>query len=277
MARKAVTEVHAFVPTRNRIELLKKVLPKWAQHGEVSSLTLVVEKQEFGRHMRLAKEYDNVSVLRLPKSNQGVTYARKQIVEHAFTEGLKEIIVCDDDLYPHVDDDLWELILAVRSLPTIGVGAMMSFYGLTFGNDLLKTATEPLFMGSALGKRLFSLDVDAVMDIGNYDEKLHTFGGDNDIVRVAMRELEYTWYVHPLVRGVSIESRHTPGGIADFCEGDYHLRLQRTLECHERMFMRWGPRYINTPRLGGNFVCQWRKMLDDFVPDWEERKTWVKS
>lgn len=272
-----LTELVAFIPTRNRHELLTKVLPKWDQHREVSTLVIVVEKWEYGRTVQLVKQWPNVEVMRLPKSNQGVTYARKQIVDLAYKQGLDKIIVCDDDLYPHVEDDLWELTLPLGALPTVGVGAMMSFYGLAFGNDLLKTATEPLFLVNALGKRLFSLDVGAVIDIGNYDERLHTFGGDNEIVRVAMREKAYTWYVHPLVRGVSIESRHAPGGIADFCLGRPSVREQRTLECHELMFARWGPRYISTPRLGGRFACNWKNMLNDFVPNWEGRKNWQKS
>lgn len=270
-------EVVAFIPTRNRHELLQKVLPRWQEHSELTTVVLVVEKWEYGRTVQLAKQFERVDVMRLGKSNQGVTYARKAIVDQAYHMGLDKIIVCDDDLYPHVDDDLGELLKPLGALPTIGVGAMMSFYGLVFGNEFIKTATEPLLMTGALGKRLFSLDVGAVIDIGNYDERLHTFGGDNDIVRVAIKALKNTWYVHPLVRGVSIESRHAPGGINDFCKEDTYIRQQRTLYCHELMFNRWGPRYINTPRLGGRFVCNWKRMLDDFIPDWGTRKNWSKD
>jgi len=265
-----MTDTVVFIPTRNRIHCLDRVLPKW-QAQEVDQIFLVVEKWEVGKHKQIAAEYPNVDVLRLPKVNQGVTYSRDWITRIARGLGLQYIIMADDDLFPHPNSDVRRLF-EFDGLNTIGIGIMLSFYGLTFGNDTLRERDDPLLMPNSMGKRLFSLDIERAFAAGGYDPRLHTFGGDNEIVRDAMHKLQATWYVHAGVHGTSIGKRHEPGGLNHFHEEDGSSRLQGEKECHKIIFEKWGPKYISRPP--GRMICHWKKMLNDFVPDWSERLNW---
>lgn len=262
-----------FMPTRARGHLVEKVLPKWMAQPNVDQIFLVVEKWEYGKHRQIAKKFKHIDVLRLPRVNGGIAFARAEIVRQATLMGLDQIVMTDDDLYPKGDvSRLFEF----GNLNTIGIGIMLPFYGLTFGNNTIKERDDPLMMASAMGKRLFSLEISRLNAAGlNFDERLHTFGSDNDIVRDAMRDLAATWYVHAGVHGTSVESRHMPGGLNDLHSERAQLRLNAQVECHRIMFDKWGERYINLP--GGRFLCKWRNMLEDFVPNWRERITWAKK
>jgi hypothetical protein len=127
-----------------------------------------------------------------------------------------------------------------------------------------------------LGKRLFSLDVERVMSVGNFDARIHSGWGDDELVRQGIAECKYTWYVHGGVHGTSIAGRYTPGGLNDLHQESKEARARAQEECHQLIYKKWGTKYINTPKRGGSLICQWKKMFDDFVPDWKERITWAK-
>jgi hypothetical protein len=264
-----------FIPTRARAHCLVKTLPKWEQQRYVERVVLVVEKWELGKHKRLAKQYKNVEVMRLPNVNRGINFARHWIVEEADRLGLLKIIMSDDDLYPKPDSDVTQLF-EFYDLNTLGIGIMLPFYGLMFGNKTIKYADKPLMSKGGLGKRLFSLDVKRVLEVGNFDPKLWSGWGDDELVRQGIKDLGATWYIHPGVHGVSIAGRHTKGGLNDLNGENKTRRQQAEFSCHQYIYHKWGPEYINEPKLGGRLVCQWRKMFDDFVPNWRERVTWVK-
>jgi hypothetical protein len=264
-----------FIPTKRRLHCLEKVLPKW-QEQDVE-IHIVGEREDTPSHLELisGSPFKNVhSVLTLPKSNRGIAYARSWIVDLADSWGIARIIMADDDLYPHPDSDVNRLMEFDR-LRTLGIGAMLPFYGLTFGNNTIRERDDPLLMTNAMGKRLFSLDIARALKCGNFDSRLHTFGSDNEIVREGIARYGYTWYVHAGVQGVSIGGRHEQGGLNALHDEDEDRRAQAEFSCHRMMHERW-PEYINKPRMGGNLVCRWKKMLDEFCPDWKKRINWTK-
>lgn len=264
-----------FIPTRNRRELLEKVLPKW-QRQKVDEIILVCERWEYGRHMAVAKGLKKVSVERLPQSNRGINFARNYIVALADEWGYDKIIMADDDIYPRPESDVRRLF-EWDGLNTIGIGIMVPFYGLMFGNETMKNEDRPLMSKGALGKRLFSLDVKKVMKIGNFDVNLHSGWGDDELVRQGMADLAATWYIHAGVNGVSIAGRYTPGGLNDLHKEDQDSRIAGQLHSHKIIYKRWGPRYISAPKDGNRMMCRWQVFMDDYVPDWRKRIDWEKE
>lgn len=260
-----------FIPTRRRLHCLDKALPKW-QEQDVE-IFLVVEKEELSDHEELSRGYDKIKgILRLPQSNMGITYARNWILDLADEWGLKHLIMSDDDLYPRPTDDVNRLC-EIGDLPTIGMGAMLSFYGLLFGNETLKTRDDPLLCIGSMGKRLFSLDVQRAIKVGGYDSRLHSSNGDNEIIRDAIK-YGYTWYVHAGVNATSIAGRFTPGGINSLHGENEVRREMAAYECHKMIYEKWGDRYVSKPKGGKRIVTKWTKLLDDYCPNWESRKNW---
>lgn len=263
-----------FIPTRGRAELVERALSKW-QYQEVEQIILVVEKGEAGAYREVAKPYKNVNVIRLPASDMGINYSRNYIVKFADDLGCDRIIMSDDDIYPRPDSDVSRLY-EWNGLNTLGIGVMVPFYGLMFGNQTMKDEDRPLMSKNALGKRLFSLNVRRVLAIGNFDINLHSGWGDDELVRQGMKDLQATWYIHAGVNGVSIAGRYTKGGINGLHNEDQDSRQRGQEHSHRIIFARWGPRYISTPKPGGRLACQWKLLMNDYVPGWERRIDWKK-
>jgi len=265
-----------FIPTRGRAGMLHdKVLPKW-EYQNVEEIILVVERSEFHTYQQLSKPHNNVSVLKLPQQNRGINYSRNFIVTQAQQWGLAKIIQADDDIYPRPDSDVNRLCSEFDGLNTLGIGIMVPFYGLMFGNKTIKNENRPLMSKGALGKRLFSLDVQRVLAIGNFDPSLHSGWGDDELVRQGMASLQATWYVHSGVWGVSVAGRYSDGGLNALHSGSLEARRRGQEHSHKIIFARWGPRYCNTPAQGKKLVFRWKAFMDDYVPGWQNRINWEK-
>jgi hypothetical protein len=262
-----------FIPSRSRAWLLESALPKWKEQ-DISHVYLVIEKKDYNDYRPLWQEFDNVAILTLPKSDQGINYSRNWIVQEAHDLGYNKIIMSDDDIFPHPESDVKRLF-EWKDLNCLGIGVMMPFYGLMFGNQTIKNEDRPLMSTNALGKRLFSLNIPRVMACGNFDPRLHSGWGDDELVREGMAKLEATWYIHAGVRGVSTANRYTRGGINDFHGEDQESRLRGQDVSHEIIFKKWGGKYISMP--GKRMQCRWKIFMNDFVPDWEERIDWSKE
>jgi len=266
-----------FIPSRKRDFLLDRIIPKW-QKQKVERVIFVIERDDFpGYHNKIAWYRDRkFTTIILPEDNKGINYSRNYIVRWANGMGLDRLIMSDDDIYPRPEYDVNRLY-EWNGLNTLGIGIMVPFYGLMFGNQTIKNEDRPLMSKGALGKRLFSLNVQRVLAIGNFDVRLHSGWGDDELVRQGMSDLQATWYVHAGVHGTSIAGRYTKGGINDFHNEDQGSRLKGQRHSHEIIYKKWGPRYISTPGNNGRMICWWKKFLGDFVPDWEKRIDWVKE
>jgi len=265
-----------FIPTRNRGELLRKVLTKWQLQRSVTEVIAVCEKWESGRTRAITNEFKRTSVLRLPKSNKGINYARNYIVSEADRIGLDRLIMADDDIYPNASSDV-ERLFEWEGLNCLGMGIMVPFYGLQFGNKTMQSENRPLMSKGALGKRLFSLNVLKVIEAGNFDPDFASGWGDDELVRDGMYKLQATWYVHAGVKGTSIAGRYTPGGLNDFHAESYESRLWGQFNSHQLIYEKWGEKYVNVPTHGGRLVFQWKKFMNDYVPDWQDRIDWEKE
>jgi hypothetical protein len=264
-----------FIPTRGRAWMIERPLKKW-QEQDVEEIVLMVERQERGEYKKIARQFKNVSTFQLMESDKGINYSRHQIVLQANWMGLDRIIMSDDDIFPRPDSDVNRLF-EWNGLNTLGIGIMVPFYGLMFGNQTIKDEDRPLMSRGALGKRLFSLNINRVIASGNFDVRLHSGWGDDELVREGMAALGATWYVHAGVNGTSIAGRYTEGGINDFHGENQEARLRGQELSHRLIYERWGPRYISTPGEGRKMVCRWKTFLTDYVEGWEKRIDWTKK
>jgi hypothetical protein len=171
--------------------MLDRILPRWEQQ-DIECATLVVEDSDYLAYHAVAKGYKKINVVKLPDSNRGINYSRAFIVKEADRLGCDRIIMSDDDIYPRPESDVNRLF-EWHGLNTLGIGIMVPFYGLMFGNQTIKNEDRPLMSKGALGKRLFSLNVQRVLAIGNFDVRLHSGWGDDELVRQGMAALQATW------------------------------------------------------------------------------------
>jgi hypothetical protein len=267
---------HVFIPSRGRAEMLAaKVMPKWMQQN--AKVFIVVERSQYIEYAKAMKGFCNqggsVDVLPLPESDRGINYSRNWIVKTADEWGCRKIIQADDDIWPSPATDVNRLF-EWEGLNCLGIGIMVPFYGLMFGNQTIKDEDRPLMSKGALGKRLFSLNVPRVLAAGNFDVNLHSGWGDDELVRAGMACLKATWYVHAGVWGGSVSGRYTKGGINDFHQEDEQSRLKGQEHSHRIIYDRWGPRYVSDPYKKMTF--RWQKFMDDKVPRWRDRIDWVK-
>lgn len=267
---------HVFIPSRGRHELLaKKVIPKWMDQD--AKVIVVTEPKQYADYSMALSGFCNksgsVDVLALPHHDRGINFSRNWIVRLANNWGLREIIQADDDIWPSPQSDVNRLF-EWDGLNCLGIGIMVPFYGLMFGNQTIKTEDRPLMSKGALGKRLFSLNVPRVLACGNFDVNLHSGWGDDELVRAGMHSLQATWYVHAGVWGSSVSNRYTQGGINDFHKEDAYSRLRGQEHSHRIIYGRWGPRYVSDP--GKRMTFRWQKFMDDKVPDWRTRIDWEK-
>jgi hypothetical protein len=249
-------------------------MPKWQQQKNVEEIILVLEKRERSAYHEVTKQYRNVSIVCLPEEGRGINYSRNHIVLMAHGMGLDRIIMSDDDLCPRPDSDV-DRLFEWNGLNTLGIGMMFPLYGLMFGNKTIKNEDRPLMSKGALGKGLYSIRVQRVLAIGNFDVRFHSGWGDDELVRQGMAALGATWYVHAGVHGTFMAGRYTKGGINDYHKEDQESRLKGQELSHRMIYKKWGPRYISAP--GKRMLCRWKLFLDDFVPDWHDRIDWVKE
>jgi hypothetical protein len=265
-----------FIPSRGRAEMLAvKVMPKWMQQD--AKVFVVTEPDQVGEYAKALGGFCNkggpVEVLSLPHRNKGINFSRNWIVKVANNWGIREIIQADDDIWPSPSTDVNRLF-EWDGLNCLGIGIMVPFYGLMFGNQTIKNEDRPLMSKGALGKRLFSLNVPRVLAAGNFDVSLHSGWGDDELVRAGMDKLAATWYVHAGVTGGSVSNRYTQGGINDFHGENAQSRLDGQGHSHRIIYARWGPRYVSDP--GKRMSFRWQKFMDDKVPDWRDRIDWEK-
>lgn len=267
-----------FIPTRNRLHNIEKVVPKW-QAQDMDGIILVTEPSEKSMYKEFLSDKgwrNSVDVISPTMPNIGIGATRKFVVKKADKMGLHALIMSDDDAAPVPDTDIDMLIKDLKRTPTIGIGACFSFYGLMLGNALLKAGRHegeglPYLVPGGMGYITFSLSIKRALEAGNYDAKLHTFWEDAELVRDGMKNLGYAWHVHTGAWCTSIGKRFMPGGLSDFAG---KTRSEDEKICHRRVFKKWGPRYISHP--DKKAICRWQNFLNDFVEGWRDRAVWAK-
>src|SRR6266568_841142 len=204
-----------YVCTRGRINNLKKIVPRWIDQN--FRVILVVEKKEHKNHTFLCNEMrwsiGEVSVRALPREDRGIGYARNWAVQHASGVKLRSIIMADDDIRPAADSNMSILTEEARKPEILGVGAVLRIHDHFTDRAVSKNSGVILCPGG-WGHRLYGLNVETTMALGNYDKNLDCLGEDDELQRQGIAA-GIPWAVHCDVWAESIGSRNQPGGIQD--------------------------------------------------------------
>ncbi len=254
-----------YICTRGRINNLKKVVPRWLDQN--FRVVLVVEKREYQEHLMVTGDYNNVYVTGLPSKDRGIGYARSRAVDHASNSRLRSIIMADDDIRPAVDSSMSLLLREAEKPGTLGVGAVLRIHDHFTGGAVTANSGVILCPGG-WGHRLYGLNVNKTMELGNYDTKLDCLGEDDELQRQGIAA-GIPWLVHCDVWAESIGARNQPGGIESLTRTvTGTTRPTRELQNHMYLFKRW-PEYVSCPPK--KFRMAWQRMLTDYIPDWRER------
>jgi hypothetical protein len=257
-----------YICTRDRLSNLSKVVPRWLEQD--FRVVLVVEPEQEETHSDLADEMGwpeegkiIVDVVPLPRSNRGIGYSRHYAVSHAQQQKLKSIIMADDDIRPSQEQTMHHLITEAKKPGILGVGAVNRYVDHMNGGALSANSGVILCPGG-WGGRLYGLNVNKAVILGNYDVKLDCLGEDDELKRQGIAA-GIPWAVHCDVWADSIGSRFQPGGVQAYVGLDRTSREERN---HWLIHKTW-PEYVSCPPK--KFRMEWQKMLTDYIPEWRER------
>jgi hypothetical protein len=254
-----------YIPTLSRLDLLERVVPFWLQ--QEMQVRLIVERHEYAAHQTLKKRMKwggNVYILPLKLAGRGIGYARRECVLHAHATHLKSVIMSDDDMYPHPDTDVWELIDEAERPGVLGIGATRSLHD-RFTNGAISRNHGVILCPGGWGLQLFGLNIQEAISCGNFDHRLHTIGEDAELARQGIAR-GIPWLVHCDVKAVAAGKRYAPGGFS----AKYKLleaRREAEKVCMEIIHRRW-PDYTNPPEKPLRMM--WQKMLSNYIPEWRD-------
>lgn len=256
-----------YIPTMNRYGNLERIVPLWMEQG--FRVRLVVEPTEYDEHARMIMRMgwigQGVSAIPVQSPRRGIGYARRACVLHAAHTGRKSIIMSDDDMRPVADSDM-RLLLHASAVPgVLGVGAVRGIHDHFTGGAISRTSGVILCPGG-WGFQLFGLNIDTALKVGNFDERLHSYGEDGELCRQGIRA-GIPWRSHCDVKCAPIGKRYAPGGISTRFSNPMR-RSDAERECLKIIHDRW-PYYTNAP--DKPLRVAWQRMLDHYIPDWKER------
>jgi hypothetical protein len=258
-------EPSVYIPTMNRYGNLERIVPLWLRQGFL--VRLVVEPKEYDEHarfiMRMGWIGKGVTAIPVGSPGRGIGYARKACVLHAEHTGRKSIIMSDDDMRPA--GDMRPLLDAAADPGALGVGAVRGIHDYFTGGAISRTSGVILCPGG-WGFQLFGLNVANTVLLGNFDERLHSYGEDGELARQGIKAGIF-WRSHCDVKCAPIGKRYAPGGISTrFAKPEYRTDAER--QCLAIIHDRW-PYYTNPP--DRPLRVAWQRMLDHYIPDWRDR------
>jgi TET-associated glycosyltransferase-like protein len=256
-----------YIPTMGRLANLEKVIPRWLDQD--FDVVLVVPESEREVHGDLLYDHEwfgRVSIVAERGKKRGIGYVRKVCVAHAESHGLKSFVMADDDVRPEPDSDMSLLTAAARRPGVLGIGSPRRLTDYYTGGAISRNSGVIMCPGG-WGLQLWAMNVETTIKIGNFDEKIHSWGEDAELViRGIMAGIP--WLAHCDVWHESIGKRYLPGGISGRFEEDREARTAAEQECVAYVHSLY-PKYTAPP--GHKFRVAWQKLLDDHIPDWRSR------
>jgi hypothetical protein len=203
-------------------------------------------------------------VQRLRKNNMGVGYARRNVVNYAYSSGHQTIIMADDDIMPRSGTALHRLFVQGHRPDTLGIGATHSQHDLLTGG-FTKDSDLPILCPSGYGFQLFALNVRNVMEVGNFDPVLDCFGEDAELMRTGISK-GWPWKIHCGVKCQKIGKRGDPGGIESLTGYAGYDRPTSERLCQEYIHKRW-PDFTSTPPKPSRMA--WQRFYTHYMPYWK--------
>jgi hypothetical protein len=263
--------------TRSRLELMRKGLPHWLEQNV--NIKVTVDPSEWDETREALGEFLEVELVKIPipkatrKHRRGemkysLGWLRNFCIKRAKAEGYKSVLLSDDDLYP-TTGDIGELCRVVLDHNVVGCGCSTSYHGLLLGdngNAILKTG-EAFPIAGVYGHCFYALNINNALSVGGYLEKFKSGVEDSEIQRESIAA-GMPWWLHTGVHYHSMAKRYSAGGLAAALRPEERKRQERLT--HFYSFERW-PDYVSDPNKSDRKVsCRWRKMMDDYIPDWRD-------
>lgn len=258
-----------WIPTLGRPDNIRAIIPRWLQViKDEQTIRLVVARDEASATMAIVRDggwRDRVSVSILPRSVQGIGAIRGWIVKAAFSWGHKTLIMSDDDIYPHHSAEIAHMMWLTRQPRILGVGCVTSYHSLLLGHrkEMLNESV-PILATSGYGFRLFCLNIERAIEVGNFNPFLDVSYEDAELMRQGVLR-GMRWYLDPLVKAIPLGKRFEAGGIAAYT-GDPEERARRTALNYELCYIMHSKYMAKPPKVR----MGWKKMLDDYWPGWRE-------
>jgi hypothetical protein len=247
-----------FIPSRGRISHARRLTDVWRQEG--FDVHWVVEPNEF---LDYDYEVEGDKAHALPIPNNGIGYSRNHCVNLAASFGYESIILADDDIKPGKNANMDILVDWAEHPKVLGITARYSYHDLCLGPDI-KGMDELILLPTGTF-RLVALNVNNVLDIGNYD---HTLIGleDNDLF---MRGLQagYPWMIHLGTYAVSMGKRYQPGGMADFMK-DHGIPSDDIPPWYQVMADQY-PAFVSGHKKN-RIRFAWKQAYDHYLPEWRK-------
>jgi hypothetical protein len=239
-----------------------------AWDDEMFDVVFMVEPDEVDMYTSACpKEYrDNgmVSVFGLPDTNLGVGLSRAMCLEHAAMDGLESIIMSDDDVKPSSGMD--GLIDVAADPLVLGITSWYSYLDLMLGIKG-KNRNDVIICPSSIF-RIFGLNVQNVIGIGNYDEELRMTDDADLMIRGIVEG--FPWMIHLGAKSASMGARWQPGGIdaleKQASSGKETANVLKVEACDylQNKFPDW----VRRPR-EDKISFKWRVIYDENLPEWK--------
>jgi hypothetical protein len=231
---------------------MARILPALQATG--LPVTVVIEREDLDDYRGVIGSSFQMYVL--PRSGQGISYARRQILRIAARRDENEIIMCDDDVEPPPNVQKLTLFLG-RRRKIAGVGCWFPIYQHFGGYE---PNTGPQVHSGAMGKRLIAIRPRRALELGCYSTPLQA-NDDNDLVMRHLRAGYVPWYIHTDVQGNSLALRSAPGGIESM-PGTMEEKNAHDLDLITREF---GAGLASYSKRGG-IRFSWKKMYQQWHP-----------
>lgn len=261
----ATTAVYIF--TKDRLELLRKVVPRWLEVAPFSTEIYLVADRSEAPVLRKNFSLIGVTILGLPRDNAGIGYARDYALRHAQRVGYRSILMSDDDVWPRPGADIQELLRLARLKKYLGIGMTHSYHDLLSDGATKDPANGLIFCPGGWGFNMFALNVHNAIKVGGFDPRLTCFGEDAELMRNGIAN-GFPWLVHCGIKFSQLGKRGEPGGIASLTGGISDVRMQQEQKCQFIINDRW-PDFTTRPPKQSRM--SWLKFYDHYMPDWRKK------
>lgn len=253
-----------YIHTRDRLQFLRKSLPKWCDALEDSDvpLYLVVEPNEVKKHERFLREQEIkgvMDILPLPSKNMGMGWSRQVAFEHAVHWEHDSFITTDDDMFPRQEPD--EFLENATRDDVLGVGCWFSIYGLLMKQHEPNSGLQPVYNGQ--GKRCMAINTENMSRLRTEGFPTYFKGyDDHELQRLGIADLGLHWWVDTDYHCVSTAAIGDPGGMCSL--PGYSRVVDRKHTAHVLTHERW-PGFVSNPEkcdpYAGkcSYIMQWKK------------------
>lgn len=261
------------IPTKDRPENMRRVLPKWLEHG--LPVHIIVEEEDAPRYQDVLIELDllgTVGLNILKKSNMGTGYVRWAASKLAVKLRLDAFVMSDDDVHIRPQDDPRQPLRVVASQFAMAVAGWTGQYGLWVpnGNEIGRTPGRlvPLTGGP---DRVYALNPYMAGLAGGHNHRLVVFE-NVELNRCGVARLHKFWYASSSWHIINIGKRDDPGGIVTHA-GGVGRRHELEQRDHEVMYALW-PKYVT--HFSKRYGCQWKKLIADHMGAEAAEEMWAK-